>query len=314
MGFFDSVGKFLGGGSDSQSNQSSASGFGLLPPELQEAFKNYAGQLTSQFSNPSATTDLFKPLAQTGYETSALGAISQGITPTAESLSSDIAMQMNPFDDYVINDINRAADSDYSILKQEMSGAGQLGSNRGLLGANDIEQTRLNTIGKFRQDQYNTALDNSLNTMTGLRQQDITNNFTAGDFLRGLDTQTKQAPFAGLQTFGQLLGALPQTGGSTSSGSSTGSSVNGMGDTLGSIGKILALSDARLKENIIPVGDHGRLKLYEFNYKDDPEKRRFRGVMAQEVQAFMPDAIEAHPSGFLQVNYAHPGIPMMEAA
>lgn len=312
MGLFDSVGKFLNGGSDSSSQSTSQSGFALLPPELQQAFKQYAGQLTSQFSDPSATTNLFTPLGQTSQETSALNAISKGITPTEDTLRSDISMQMNPFDDYVINGINRQADSDYSILKQAQSAAGQLGSNRDLLGANDIEQTRLNTIGQFQQSQYNQALNNSLNQLTQDRQQDIENNFTAGDFLRGLDTQTKQAPITGLQTFGQLLGAIPQSGGSTSQSTSESSSQNGFGQTLAGLGKILALSDERLKDDIVKVGEHDGLGLYEFSYKGDPEHRRFRGVMAQEVMAHDPDAV-VEVSGVLMVDYGRLGIPMMEA-
>lgn len=311
MGFFDGISKFINGGSDSSSQNSSQSGFALLPPELQAAFKNYATQLTDQFSSPDATTDLFTPLGQTSYETSALNRIAQGVTPTADSLKSDIAMQMNPFDDYVINDINRQADGQYSILKQAQAAAGQLGSNRDLLGANDIEQTRLNTIGKFRQDQYNTALDNSLNQLTQSRQQDLANNFTAGDFLRNLDTQTKQAPIAGLQTFGQLLGALPQSGGSTSQGTSQSSSQNGFGQTLAGIGKILALSDERLKEDIVKVGERDGLGIYEFSYKGDPRHTRFQGVMAQEVLDHDPEAVE-EVNGVLMVDYGRLGFPMME--
>jgi hypothetical protein len=281
----------------------------LLPPELQTAFKNYATQLTDQFSDPSATTNLFTPLGQTNYETTALGRIAQGVTPTADSLRSDIAMQMNPFDEFVINDINRQADGQYSILKQAQNAAGQLGSNRDLLGANDIEQTRLNTIGKFRQDQYNTALDNSLNELSGLRQQDIGNNFLAGDFLRGLDTQTKQAPITGLQTFGQLLGALPQSGGSTSQGSSESSSQNGMGQQIAAAAMLF--SDERLKEDIIKVGERDGLGIYQFSYKGDPNHTRFQGVMAQEVLKHDPEAVE-EVNGVLMVDYGRLGFPMME--
>lgn len=319
MGLFDSLSKFIGGGSDSSSSGGSSSGFALLPPELQTAFKNYANQLTSQFSNPADATAAFTPLPQTSFETSGLNSIQQGVAPTAQSLQSDIAMQMNPYDDFVINDVNRQADGQYSILKQAANEAGQMGSNRQLLGANDIEQTRLNTIGGLRQSEYNTALSNALGPLANLRQQDISNDFTAGDFLRGLDTQTKQAPYAGLQTFGQLLGALPQSGGSTSSQESSSSSQNGMGKALsglGSAGTISSLfslfSDERLKENIVHVGYKNGHEIYEFNYIGSPE--RYRGVLAQNVRDIEPDAVAVDPeSGFLKVNYAGLGLEM-EAA
>ena len=68
-----------------------------------------------------------------------------------------------------------------------------------MLAASDVEQNRLNDIGKFRQSQYNTALDQTLNTLTGLRQQDANNLLGIGGFQRNLDYQTKQAPFNAYQ-------------------------------------------------------------------------------------------------------------------
>lgn len=236
MGFLNSVSRFLGGGSKSSSGGVSQSGFGLLPGGIKDSFTNYANQFNTLLNDGGL--DAFTPLPQTEFETSALNTVSQGLTPTQESLRADIAMQMNPFDEFVINDINRAADSDYSILKRAMSDAGQLGSNRQLLGANDIEQTRLNTIGNLRQSQYNNALDNSLNEILGARQADVTDQFGAGQFLRDLDAQTRQADITGLQTFGNLLGALPQTGGSTSTNTSSSSTQNGMGDIISGIGSV----------------------------------------------------------------------------
>lgn len=72
-------------------------------------------------------------------------------------------------------------------------------------------------------------------------------------------------------------------------------------------------SDRRLKQDIEPVGQDERtgLPLYEFAYKTDPA-RRFRGVMADEVRAKFPDAVQEDESGFLSVNYAALGIPFAE--
>lgn len=308
MGFFSSLGRTLTGGSQSSSGSQAQSGFALLPSELQAAFKNYATDLTDTFAGDTST--MFTPLGQTDYETSALSAISRGLSPTQESLTSDIAMQMNPFNEFVINDINRQAQGDYSILKQAATDAGQFGSNRQMLGANDIEQTRLNTIGKLQQDQYNKALENSLNEMSSLRQGDIANQFTAGEFLRNLDMSTQQAPIASLRTFGELLGALPQSGGSTSSSSSRSESSNkGIGGTIAALAS--AFSDVRLKENIEKVGVENGYNIYEFNYRNDP-LHRFRGVMAQEVLQKDPEAVGVR-DGYLTVNYDRIGLKMVEA-
>ena len=97
--------KDLFGGSDSSGQQSSRNGFALLPPELQQAWKQYGTQVTGQFASPQAGA--FTPMPQTAGETSAISAINKGFTPDQTQLNSDIAMQQNPFDSSVIDTINR---------------------------------------------------------------------------------------------------------------------------------------------------------------------------------------------------------------
>lgn len=292
MGFFQT----LFGGSEGSS--SSQSGFANLPPQIQRVWKTYANQLLGQFPN-EGEEDLFTPLPQTDFETNALNMIKRGITPTEDSLRSDIAMQMNPFDDFVINDINREAAGDYSVFKGALNEAGQFGSNRQMLGANDIENTRLNLIGRFKQDQYNKALQNSLTTLTDSRAKDIGLGFTAGDFLRGLDTSTKQAPIDRLSTFGRLLGVLPTDGGSTSNSSS--SSQNGIFES------IPLFSDRRLKENIVYHDTVNGYKRYKFNYKWDTTT--LIGVIAQEIAPVKPEAV-FKKGGFYGVDYSQLGFDM----
>lgn len=74
-------------------------------------------------------------------------------------------------------------------------------------------------------------------------------------------------------------------------------------------------SDRRIKENIEEVGVDQRtaLTLYEFNYKGD-ETRRFRGVMADEVELVYPDAVEDTDLGFKAVRYDLLGIEFVEVA
>jgi len=303
MSFFSKALKTVFGGSDSKSESSSRAGFDLLPPELQEAFTGFSGDLSSRFRGGRAD-DLFTPLPQTRFEDQALSSIGQGLTPTEDTLRSDIGMQMNPFDDFVIDAINRESQGENSILNQALNQAGQVGSNRGILGASDIEQQRLGTIGRFRQDQYNTALQNTLNRLPQLRSQDIGLQLGAGEFLRGLDTQTRQAPIQALSSFGDLLGALPQSGGSISSSRGRSDvkpsifkqvtdSAPSLGEVGGAAGGIAsAFSDRRLKENIEFVGIKNGHNIYEYNYinKIDP-RTRFRGVMADEVEKISPNAV-----------------------
>lgn len=74
-------------------------------------------------------------------------------------------------------------------------------------------------------------------------------------------------------------------------------------------------SDRRIKENIELIGRDERtgLNLYEFEYKGGSGKR-FVGVMADEVESYMPEAVYTMPDGFKAVNYTLLGIEMNEVA
>jgi len=72
---------------------------------------------------------------------------------------------------------------------------------------------------------------------------------------------------------------------------------------------LMALSDIRTKENINHIGNlENGLNVYEFDYK--PEFKdlaghgRFIGVMAQEVEKIIPEAVLIHPTGYKMVNYS----------
>ena len=95
----------------------------------------------------------------------------------------------------------------------------------------------------------------------------------------------------------------------TQSGSNTGKEGGGTGNTA----KKPALSDLNNKENIARIGSHSLgIGLYLFDYK--PEFRdqwghgRQFGVMAQEVETHMPEAVFTHPDGYKMVDYGMLGI------
>ena len=69
-------------------------------------------------------------------------------------------------------------------------------------------------------------------------------------------------------------------------------------------------SDVNLKHDIVPVGHLANgLGLYRFSYTNSDKV--YVGVLAQEVARVMPDAVRRAPNGYLQVNYARIGVPMM---
>jgi hypothetical protein len=113
------------------------------------------------------------------------------------------------------------------------------------------------------------------------------------------------------QTYGQMAGMQANLYGQSmqARGAAIGSAV-GLGAGIWST----KTSDRRLKRNIKLVDKdiETGLNLYEFIYKDDPEGRRFIGVMSDEVREFMPDAVVVAADGFDRVHYSMLGIEMKE--
>jgi hypothetical protein len=74
----------------------------------------------------------------------------------------------------------------------------------------------------------------------------------------------------------------------------------------GALGGAAFKSDRRLKKNIKRIGTHVLgIGLYTWDYLwGEP----FSGVMADEVEQVMPEAIVMHPSGFKMVNYEMLGL------
>ena len=90
----------------------------------------------------------------------------------------------------------------------------------------------------------------------------------------------------------------------------TGGLMN-LGGTLGAAAIMApAASDIRMKENINRIGTlPNGLPLYQYEYKPEFKNDKyaghgkFTGVMAQEVEAFMPEAVITRPDGYKMVNY-----------
>lgn len=88
-------------------------------------------------------------------------------------------------------------------------------------------------------------------------------------------------------------------------------SVSGIG--AGDGGTMMNPSDRAYKENIVRVGDHpAGFGIYLFDYK--PEFReafgadRQFGVMADEVEAIVPEAVVRGADGYRRVDYARIGV------
>ena len=117
------------------------------------------------------------------------------------------------------------------------------------------------------------------------------------------ETAKKRLPYRppALQTFGRVN--LLTQGGSAGANGDAGQ------------GMMVANSDRSIKENIVQIGIHpSGIGLYLFDYKPEfwtftGNGRRF-GVMADEVETVMREAVVMHPDGYKRVNYGMLGIEL----
>ena len=122
------------------------------------------------------------------------------------------------------------------------------------------------------------------------------------------DNRSVKQPYStpALLIFGQVA-ALTRSGSGCNQGDNAGCTV-GVGSNMG-----VKASDQNAKQNIVRIADHPLgMGLYLFDYKSEYRQRwgegRQFGVMAQEVEALMPEAVCVHPDGYKMVNYALLGI------
>lgn len=145
--------------------------------------------------------------------------------------------------------------------------------------------------------QRQTPLNEVSALMSGAQ---VTNPFSMPGYAQ--NTQVQPAPiFNAAQAQGQY-GLNAYNAQNQANAAYDGGGSNGLMNGLFSLGSAAILaSDRRLKSNIIRVGTHP-LGIGVYDY--DIFGRRERGVMAQELQPVMPQAVVTHPQGYLMVNYA----------
>lgn len=87
-----------------------------------------------------------------------------------------------------------------------------------------------------------------------------------------------------------------------------------IGEMVGAVSSIFAASDRRLKRNIRRIGRDKRtgLDLYEFGYRHERKRRKYIGVMADEVRQRFPQAVIEREDGYAMVDYGALGITFRE--
>jgi hypothetical protein len=188
-------------------------------------------------------------------------------------------------------------------------GAGQLGSARAALAANQLAMTNqqnqqmaaANTANQVAQQRAAAA-----NQLMSGGQQALTGGLQGAQ--AGL--AASQVPMQMWQQYAPVISQLMQGAKGNFAGTGGYTQTNNAGNTSGGINILPGLSDVTAKENIEFVGFKGEHRLYDFNYRGKPE--RYRGVMAQEVQSYMPEAVIVGEDGLLRVKYDMLGFDMIE--
>jgi len=170
--------------------------------------------------------------------------------------------------------------------------------------------TNANLGNAAQQQQYNQAMTNynmPLNTLSALRSGSQVQNPT-------FQNVPQQATTAGADVLGATqMGYNAQMGNFNAQQAAQqgfNSGLMGLGGTLGAAAIMAPASDIRMKENIEQVGKLANgLNVYTYEYKpefrDDPFAGHGKhiGVMAQEVEEIMPEAVITRPDGYKMVNY-----------
>ena len=151
----------------------------------------------------------------------------------------------------------------------------------------------------------NTAQQQSLAQQLALRNQPLNeiSGLMAGSQIQMPQFQGYQgsniapAPiFAGAQAAGQ--GAMDRYGIQSANVNAQNAGLYGLAGTAAT--GAMMFSDPRLKSNVVRIGTHPfGVGVYEYDIFGNRE----RGVMADEVEAVMPEAVALHPSGYKMVNY-----------
>lgn len=190
--------------------------------------------------------------------------------------------------------------------------------NRGLQGSIANMNSGLSARNMDLQDQMN-RLNSERGFYTSQRGQDLQQLGLAagllgqanqgfmgqGQGIYGIGQQEQNAPWQQLQNYSGLLAPYQQAGATNTQGQqySYNPTMQYIGGNMQAAASILPmLSDARLKENIKPVGEtYDGLTTYTYNYKWDDTPQM--GVMAQEVERKKPEAMGPTVGGYKSVRY-----------
>jgi len=296
-------------------------------------------------SNPANTQpNVFGQAAQ-GLQMAGQGTIASGMGPNIGQFQNPYTQQVIQRTE---QDIARQREMAMNQLGAQAGAAGAFGGSRhgvaeGVLGG---EYARMagDMAAQQRQTGFNTALQAAQNQQgIGLQAAGQLGNLAQTGFGMGMGINQQQMQQGAMQQalqqqiidaaraqYGGFTGApqaslgLPMAAlGAANMGqqSSTQTRQPGLFDflglgasTLGGLGEIAkaggfaALSDARLKTNVRPIGERNGIKLYSWDWNEEGKRiaspdQPTVGVMADELMETHPHLVMRGSDGYLRVNY-----------
>lgn len=213
--------------------------------------------------------------------------------------------------DYEKNQVNAALQAGREATREQLGSqnamygaAGGLGSARQALADKNLQQLgeqRQATAAAGAQAQVQQNRMAAANSMLGAGQSLANIGLSA----TGQQLSAAQSPMDLYSKYASIVYGVPQASTTPNFAGTQGSSTSGSGWGFG-FGQG---SDIAIKQNIQKIGvlDNG-LNLYKYEYKDEYKDTwghgQQIGVMAQEVEKIMPEAVGTHPDGYKTVNYA----------
>lgn len=276
--------------------------------QLGTLFNQGANALTQNYTQALAP---FTAAQQTGAQGTAALGNALGLNGAAGNASATQSFWNNPA---IQSQLNIGSQN---VLRNQAA-TGQLNSGKTNVDLQNLgQQTASNGWNSYISSlqpylQYGLgAASGGANVLTGLGSGLNANDVLQGNAAYGAQTSAGNAQAnadlannnASANIWNALMGGAKLATSGGLSGLSSIFSGGGAGSGLASAGSSLAMfSDARLKEDIEPVGElFDGTNVYSYRYKGDATPRI--GLMAQEVEKVRPDAV-TEIAGFKAVDYA----------
>lgn len=276
------------GSGGKQKNTTSNAPWAGVQPYMSDAFSRAQSLASQQSPNAMQTQsyDMTKQLATNGDPMNQSANNLNNQTLSGAFLSPD----SNP---YLKQNVNTALDAVQSRVNSQFSG-NNYGSS-----ANQETLTRnlADTAAQMYGQNYANERGNQMAAM-GLTPTLNANRYLDANQLSEAGAAAAEAPWSALKNYASILGLGAGSNSSTSTTTNTSSPLS-TAVGLASIGSSI-FSDERLKSNIKRVGTHP-LGIGVYDY--DKFGKRERGLLAQEVEEVMPEAVKEHSSGYKKVNY-----------